>query len=338
MPPGQLGRIALDVYRGSANIVYALIEAEAASGRRRRRRTGRAGARRRPRVAARRRGRWRRRGRRGPAAAVGGGRARRRRRRRRQPSGLYRSDDGGATWRRVSTANPRPMYFSQVRIDPNNPDRVYMGGVGLQMTNDGGSRWPPTRRSSIHDDIHAIWINPNNSNHVLIGGDGGVAVSYDMSSTWISIPTCRSALFYHVSYDMETPFNVCGGMQDNYNWCGPSATRFARGINNSDWFQVQGGDGFVVAHRSARLAHRLQRVAGRQHPAQEQGHRRGREHPADVANVVAGAGRRRAAVPVQLGHADDLLAARSRRAARRGEQRLHARTIAAIRGRRSALT
>jgi photosystem II stability/assembly factor-like uncharacterized protein len=138
------------------------------------------------------------------------------------------------------------MYFSQVRIDANNPDRVYMGGVGLHMTNDGGQSMATDAAFAIHDDIHAIWLNPNNSDHLLIGGDGGVAVSYDMSRTWIQMPNLPLALYYHVYYDFETPYNVCGGLQDNYNWCGPSASRFGRGIKNSDWFQVQGGDGFVV--------------------------------------------------------------------------------------------
>ena len=161
-------------------------------------------------------------------------------------SGLYRSDDGGTTWRRVSTANPRPMYFSQVRIDPKNPERVYMGGVGLHMTNDGGASMATDAALVIHDDIHAIWINPNNTDHLLIGGDGGVSVSYDMSRTWIQHPNLPLALYYHVSVDNDIPYNICGGLQDNYNWCGPSATRFVRGIKNQDWYQVQGGDGFVV--------------------------------------------------------------------------------------------
>ena len=122
-----------------------------------------------------------------------------------------------------------------------------MGGVGLQMTIDGGRTVQTDAAASvIHDDIHAIWINPANSNHILIGNDGGVAVSYDMSQTWTYLPNLPLALFYHVGYDMAMPYNVCGGMQDNYNWCGPSATRFTRGIMNYDWFQVQGGDGFVA--------------------------------------------------------------------------------------------
>ncbi|MBI4520810.1 MAG: glycosyl hydrolase, partial [Gemmatimonadetes bacterium] len=161
-------------------------------------------------------------------------------------TGVYRSSDGGRSWERMSNTNPRPMYFSQVRIDPNNSDRVYLGGVGLHMSIDGGRTFETDAALQIHDDIHAIWLDAANSNHILIGGDGGLGVSYDMSRTWIYMTNLPVGLFYHVSYDMETPFNICGGMQDNYNWCGPSASRFAHGIRNDEWFHVQGGDGFVA--------------------------------------------------------------------------------------------
>jgi photosystem II stability/assembly factor-like uncharacterized protein len=261
IPSGNMGRIAVDVFRGSANLVYALIEAEPASGTSAADASpdqpargggaggGRAGA------AG---------GRAGGAAATtqpppppppggdpqagrgGGGGGRGGQGGGPSQTGLYRSDDGGSTWRRVSTNNPRPMYFSQVRIDPTNPDRVYLGGVGVHMTNDGGATMGTDVAQSIHDDIHAIWINPANPNHVLIGGDGGVAVSQDMARTWSQHHNLPLALYYHVSVDNDTPYNVCGGLQDNYNWCGPSAVRFSRGIKNSDWYQVQGGDGFVV--------------------------------------------------------------------------------------------
>ncbi|MBK7906093.1 MAG: hypothetical protein IPJ78_05945 [Gemmatimonadetes bacterium] len=161
-------------------------------------------------------------------------------------TGLWRSDDAGATWRKLNATNPRPMYFSQVRIDPNNADRVYMGGVGMQMTIDGGKTIETDAARVTHDDVHAIWIDPGNSEHVLIGNDGGLAVSYDMSKTWTFIPNLPVGLFYHVGYDMEMPYNICGGMQDNYNWCGPSASRHGAGIYNYDWFQILGGDGFVA--------------------------------------------------------------------------------------------
>lgn len=215
LPTGELGRMAVDVYRRSANIIYVLVEAPAAAG------GGRGAA---------------------PGGARGGG----------APqalsggTGLWRSDDGGETFRQVSNTNPRPMYFSQLAIDPDNPDRVYYGGVGMQMTIDGGRTVETDSALAIHDDIHAIWINPANPSHILIGGDGGVAVSYDMSRTWNQHNNLPLALFYHVSVDNSLPFRVCGGLQDNYNWCGPSKTRFTKGILNSDWYQVQGGDGFVV--------------------------------------------------------------------------------------------
>ena len=225
LPTGPMGRIGLDVYRASANIVYALVEGEGPAGD-----TGRGGGG----GAAGGGGRGGGRGGDAPAAGVA------------SPTGLYRSDDGGGTWRQVSNVNPRPMYFSQVRVDPSNPDRIYMGGVGMQMSIDGGRTFQTDAAQAIHDDIHAIWIDPNNANHILIGGDGGVAVSYDMSKTWFQHNNLPLALYYHVYFDNSTPYNVCGGLQDNYNWCGPSATRFTRGILNSDFYQVQGGDGFVV--------------------------------------------------------------------------------------------
>jgi photosystem II stability/assembly factor-like uncharacterized protein len=161
-------------------------------------------------------------------------------------TGLWRSDDGGLTWRQVNTVNPRPMYFSKLVIDPTNHDRVYYGGVGLHVSHDGGRTVETDAALVIHDDVHAIWVNPRNPKHVLIGNDGGLATSYDGAYTWQFVPNLPVGLFYHVSYDMETPFNVCGGMQDNYNWCGPSRSRFGAGIMNYDWFQILGGDGFVA--------------------------------------------------------------------------------------------
>ena len=218
LPEGPLGRIALDVFKRSGNFVYALIEGPS---------QGRGGG--------------------GGGGAPAGGRAGGAAPAATSPTtGLWRSDDGGSTWRFVNPGNPRPMYFSQVRIDPNSPDRVYLGGVGLWMTVDGGKTFEQDAAFATHDDVHAIWINPANSEHILIGNDGGLAVSYDMSKTWQFVPNLPVGLFYHVGYDMEIPFNVCGGMQDNYNWCGPSASRHNRGIFNYDWFNIQGGDGFVA--------------------------------------------------------------------------------------------
>jgi len=162
------------------------------------------------------------------------------------PTGLYRSDDAGATWRKVNNANPRPMYFSELHIDPTDPDVIYFGGVGLHQSLDGGRTVATDVARPTHDDVHAIWIDPANPRHVLIGNDGGLAVSYDQAKTWVFIPNLPVGLFYHVSVDMAIPYNVCGGMQDNYNWCGPSAVRGTPGIANHHWATLQGGDGFVV--------------------------------------------------------------------------------------------
>lgn len=231
-PAGPLGRIAVDVFRQSSNLLYASIEGPAGAG-------GRGAAAPQDESA--------------PAGGApaggppgGGAGGRGGAQGGAGVTGVYRSDDGGATWRKTSGTNPRPMYFSQVRIDPVNPDRVYMGGVGLHFSIDGGRTFETDVALVTHDDVHAVWINPKNPDHVLIGNDGGLAVSYDMNRTWTFIPNLPVGLFYHVSYDMETPFNICGGMQDNYNWCGPSASRMNRGIFNYDWFQILGGDGFVA--------------------------------------------------------------------------------------------
>ena len=253
LPTGPLGRIGFDISRKRPNILYALIEgpqagrgggaggagaaggAQAAGG-------GRAagGAQGAPAAAATTAEEAP-----GPQQGGGGGRgiatgvnA--------SATGLYRSDDAGATWRKVNNNNPRPMYFSQVRIDPNDPDVVYMGGVDLQMTTDGGKTVNTQAASAIHSDHHAIWIDPANSKHVIIGNDGGMAQTWDMARTWVFVPNLPVGLFYHVSVDNSIPFNICGGMQDNYDWCGPSQVRGSVGIDNYRWTTIQGGDGFVV--------------------------------------------------------------------------------------------
>ena len=221
-----LGRIALDVYRRRSNVLYALIEGPSAAGGGRGAAPAAEGA---PGAA--------------PAGGAQGGRGQLNPN---DATGLYRSDDAGATWRKVNNANPRPMYFSQVRIDPNDPEVVYLGGVGLHQTLDGGRTIATDVAVSTHDDVHAIWINPMNSEHVIIGNDGGLAYSYDKAKKWVFVPNLPVGLFYHVSVDNAMPYNVCGGMQDNYNWCGPSAVRGAAGIGNHHWATLQGGDGFVV--------------------------------------------------------------------------------------------
>src|SRR5437868_2882184 len=221
LPDGPLGRIGLDINRRRPNVLYALIEGPVPS-------PGRGGT---PDEAPQGGGRGAE-----TATAVTATTA----------TGLYRSDDAGATWKKVNDENPRPMYFSQVRVDPNDPDVIIYAGVKLHYSVDGGRTVTLNATKTIHDDVHAIWIDPANSQHVIIGNDGGVAVSWDQTRTWNFIPNLPVGLFYHVSVDNASPFNVCGGMQDNYVWCGPSQVRGSAGIAGFHWATMQGGDGFVA--------------------------------------------------------------------------------------------
>jgi photosystem II stability/assembly factor-like uncharacterized protein len=161
-------------------------------------------------------------------------------------SGIWRSDDGGKTWKCVSNQGDRWMYYSQIRIDPSNPEIAYQGGAPFFKTIDGGKTWRQVGGIP-HSDHHAIWINPTNGRHILLGNDGGLDVSYDQAETWDFINTMALGQFYAISADMRKPYVVCGGLQDNGSWCGPSMTRSANGILNSDWFRVGGGDGFYTA-------------------------------------------------------------------------------------------
>lgn len=162
-------------------------------------------------------------------------------------SGVYRSDDAGASWRKLSATNPRPMYFSQIRIDPQDDSRIYVLGVSLHVSDDGGKTFRDDGASKIHVDFHAMWIDPNHPDHLMIGGDGGVGISYDRSRTYLWLSNLNVGQFYHVQYDMKSPYTVCGGLQDNNTWCGPSAIRNKDGIGNDEWFIVQGGDGFAAS-------------------------------------------------------------------------------------------
>jgi hypothetical protein len=117
-------------------------------------------------------------------------------------------------------------------------------GVQLHISDDGGKTFRNDGAQKIHVDFHAMWINPANSNHTIIGGDGGVGISYDKSKTYVWLKNMPLGQFYHVSYDMKRPFTVCGGLQDNNTWCGPSSVRSAGGIGIDEWFVIHGGDGF----------------------------------------------------------------------------------------------
>ena len=161
-------------------------------------------------------------------------------------SGIWRSDDGGKSWTFLSNQGDRWMYYSQVRIDPTNPQIAYQGGAPFFKSVDGGKNWQQVRGVG-HSDHHAIWIDPRDNKHILLGNDGGLDVSYDQGATWDAVALMPLGQFYAVSADMRTPYVVCGGLQDNGSWCGPSATRSNNGILNSDWYNIGGGDGFYTA-------------------------------------------------------------------------------------------
>lgn len=166
---------------------------------------------------------------------------------------LYRSDDMGATWEEMNTSmniTSRPFYFAYIVPDPVDPDRVYKPGFLLTVSDDGGKSFTsPFSASgfsggSVHSDHHALWINPSNNEDLILGTDGGVYFSYDHGGSWRLSKAIPVSQFYEVSYDMEIPYNVYGGLQDNGTWVGPS--RGAGGVMARDWEVINGGDGFHV--------------------------------------------------------------------------------------------
>ena len=166
--------------------------------------------------------------------------------------GIFRSEDKGVTWTHVSNCNARPMYFSKLRVDPTNDEVVYVAGLPWAKSLDGGRTFATLdngggNNSPGHVDQHAMWIDPRNPKHILIGNDGGFNVSWDQGHTWDFVNTMPTALAYWVSADMRRPYYVYVGLQDNGSWGGPSATRTGDGILNSDWFGIGGGDGFQTA-------------------------------------------------------------------------------------------
>jgi len=161
-------------------------------------------------------------------------------------NGVYCSTDRGTTWTQRSTTNNRPMYYSQIRIDPNDPERIYLSGSDLYRSSDGGRTFTNDAASEVHLDHHAIWIDPSDSDHLLIGGDGGVSVSWDRSDNWYQFRNLPLGQFYEVGVDMRDPYHVCGGLQDNGSWCAPSQTWSTQGLRTRDWYNVGSGDGFFA--------------------------------------------------------------------------------------------
>jgi photosystem II stability/assembly factor-like uncharacterized protein len=164
-----------------------------------------------------------------------------------QYGGIYKSTDGGESWTRINSLNPRPMYFSQIRVDPNDDNYQYVLGVSLYRSTDGGKTFRPDGGRGVHADQHALWINPRDSRHMIVGCDGGFYVTYDRMANWDHLNHLALGQFYHVAVDPRPRYNVYGGLQDNGTWGGPNHTRTATGPINEDWFSVGGGDGYRCA-------------------------------------------------------------------------------------------
>ncbi len=223
LPRGTMGRIGLDISRSNPDVLYAQIEVALDREPRMPSDIAEANA---PDPI---------RGGRAGATAVA--------RPNPQSNGIWKSIDKGRTWQFVSNQNQRPMYFSQIRVDPTDPNVVYVGGVNAQKSVDGGRTFANIEAHKGHVDNHAIWIDPLNARHVMYGDDGGVEVSWDGGATWESLRLFATGLAYHVSADMRRPYWVCTGMQDNGSWCGPSQTRTGE-LHAWNWINVGAGDGF----------------------------------------------------------------------------------------------
>lgn len=160
-------------------------------------------------------------------------------------SGSYRSADRGASWEKMSDYSTVGLYYSKIFPDPVQLDKIYVGDVISKYSTDGGKTFQNIQAKNVHVDNHVIWIDPANTKHLLMGGDGGLYETYDEGKTWDYKNNLSITQFYRVATDNAFPFyNVYGGTQDNSSMGGPSRTTNMSGIVNSDWYITQGGDGF----------------------------------------------------------------------------------------------
>ncbi len=166
-----------------------------------------------------------------------------------QTGGVYMSKDGGEKWERVNSLNPRPFYFSSIRVDPTDDNTIYVLGdvpTPIYKSVDGGKKFATLSSArGVHPDAHALWIDPRDGRHMILGCDGGFYATYDRGNAWDHLNVLALGQFYHVAVDNRKPYRVYGGLQDNGSWGGPSHVLRGSGPVNDDWLFIRGGDGFV---------------------------------------------------------------------------------------------
>ena len=270
LPEGVLGRIGIDAFRQNGDVLYASIENRNPVGIKPKPATQPSGDDT-PRESGRRdegqaeeptaeiladpvaRMQWQQ----GPEEAQG---PKRRARRSIVGGEVYRSDDGGDSWQKThkdtTTAGGSPgYYYGQVRVDPNDQDTLYVLSVPVYRSRDGGKTWTPGGRGSrgrgsssfgsgLHVDHHALWIDPQNSDHCLLGNDGGISVTWDQGRNWDHLTHIPILQYYAIGVDNQTPYNIYGGLQDNGSWGFPIHGATSAGIEALDAFKIGGGDGF----------------------------------------------------------------------------------------------
>jgi photosystem II stability/assembly factor-like uncharacterized protein len=158
-------------------------------------------------------------------------------------TGIYRSEDGGATWQYISRYNNRPFYYSHIWIDPNVPDRLFVLAGSAQISEDGGRTFARSMEG-ISGDFHALWVDPANSMRFYVGNDKGAYLTHDGGEHFVMFDNMDIGQFYAVTADNRDPYFVYGGLQDNGNWGGPSNSRDYNGVLNDHWFKFHSGDGF----------------------------------------------------------------------------------------------
>jgi photosystem II stability/assembly factor-like uncharacterized protein len=163
------------------------------------------------------------------------------------PVAIYTSSDHGETWERRGNVQAQPMYYENIHPDPKDAERIYVPTVQPQISDDGGRTFRAVGNRSKHVDTHVIWVDPDNTSHLMDGNDGGLYESWDGGRLWKHYTNLSVTQFYNVEVDNVSPiYNIYGGTQDNSTLGGPSRSKGPNGATNNDWFVVTGGDGFVV--------------------------------------------------------------------------------------------